>query len=57
MILFSGNNFSHSLRGPSIKLEKIARRINRLPGRQQRRILAKVDQLWLYVDDVAVNGE
>lgn len=49
IILFSGNNFSHSLGGGNIKLKKIARRINRLPGRQQRRKLGKVDELYLFV--------
>lgn len=60
IILFSGNNFSHSLGerggGGGIKLKKIARRINRLPGRQQRRKLGKVDQLYLCVIGVVVNG-
>lgn len=42
--------------GASIKLKKIARRINRLPGRQQRRKLGKVDQLYLCVIGVVVNG-
>lgn len=48
--------FSLSGRGVGIKLKKIARRINRLPGRQQRRKLGKVDQLYLCVIGVVVNG-
>lgn len=42
--------------GASIKLRKIAKRINRLPGRQQRRKLGKVDQLYLCVTGGLVNG-
>lgn len=48
--------FSLSERGANIKLKKIVRRINRLPGRQQRRKLGKLNQLYLCVIGVLVNG-
>lgn len=55
IILFSGNNFSHSLGGGNIKLKKIARRINRLPARQQRKKLGKADGMYLGAAGAVVN--